>query len=1499
MSAKRKAHAPTEGQAPLEDRPALTSVDACVRAVWRRSQGLHATIGASAFLGWAIPIFLVAIVIDRPAFLPSALRGLILVALLGVASYKAWRCGWRLLRAFNATHVALQLEREQGGLDSLLVSAVQFRGAGTASGISPALRELTCRIAEERALTVRPEDAVPFQELRRPGLIALALTGIVLVLGAVDGPFLAVGLQRIFTPWVAVEYPTDTHLDMGDGELVVRQGDEVTIEARVTGVVPRQARLSLRTGTGHALVRTLDVTDGVCAYTIASASRDFSYRIHAGDARSRWREVRVVPSPRIEKVSAVLRFPKYLQRPDEAVSSLTLTVPEGTAIEWTLGLDRPLSKASLLRDSDEPILLSVTGEGRRVALSEVATESRPYRFAWIGKAHGFSYTSPRHYLQVSPDQLPRVELTRPAENLHAILGRAVKFAVRARDDHGIAEAHISCRVNLRPEKKEPLTLPARSSGDQPLDWDYRAKVPNLKIGDTVAVAVEVRDRYAGPGGPHRARTDTRRITFLSRDEYLAQIVKRKGRLLSRIRGIYRQERAAHKLVLELDPEDDVFVQSILLEAARQEMLRDQLNEIVLATKTLIDDLAANGVSDAPEGEMLGELSTGLHNIASTHVAQAAARLREQGDTLREKSERDPVPPARIIDLASRELGRIVLRRDIDSALEVFAREARAIAQQAALFRRDVAKRDSSALMERTRSALEALAKQHEALADWTRTLLSDLEGGIRYTKRPLAVLNLTRRIKDLRRGGVGAAIDNAASLLRKGSVDEAIALQSAPIHALLGAEFRLRVGMEYRTLLVARDRLGAVLRKQNELRAASLAQAADDGKERGSALARRQSSLRAELLGILIPAIPAPRPQLFDTSPPQMPPVEALLREAQQAMRAVAARLDAGKTKDAAELQRAAAGSIDSLAKIVRDRAEESLAETAGLSKIATAVGDMTARVADFETRQIRLLEKTDVAGADGKPLAGLPALQQSVVDDMIRFKRDVRRENEVLDLPERDIAPLLGRLDRALESMRGALPALRKSQADKAIEWQEQAGDILTDVLARTESHGERLAMLQGLLALERAVRSANGYVADLAGEQRDLIAAIKAAKGNALAKLLPSQRNLGQCLVDVAPALDFVAGQLDVGTPLVFAGSDMEDALDSLDNQDHEDALDALDAASESLERVAALIHDMSRQIGYVAEIVDFLHVALSDTSFAAFQEEQLHGAVAGGRDAVPEGLVAKQHALASRTSALEQLIARAAGSDSFTAASPLMAAALEGLKRGERASSEEQMKSSRKALDENASGLFSMIKVLHGLPKLPVTESTSAELRRLLRVLALASDQRSLYRATQGADEGAIGNLAERQRTLAVRCQAFGRGETPHPKLISAQQHLAKAASLLKGSSRKQALSAQEAAGADLRHFILEQALLLDTAWVPPVSSADPDAPASEDPNAAGSDIAKSIGLVGDFVSGEVPKNRRSEWEILRQRGRAALHENFARELPLEYRGMLKSYFERVAK
>jgi hypothetical protein len=241
-------------------------------------------------------------------------------------------------------------------------------------------------------------------------------------------------------------------------------------------------------------------------------------------------------------------------------------------------------------------------------------------------------------------------------------------------------------------------------------------------------------------------------------------------------------------------------------------------------------------------------------------------------------------------------------------------------------------------------------------------------------------------------------------------------------------------------------------------------------------------------------------------------------------------------------------------------------------------------------------------------------------------------------------------------------------------------------------------------------------------------------------------------------------------------------------------------------------------------------------------------------------------------------------------------LMQDALALLNAGKVSAAAAKMELAEQALAANAGQLFMVITMLHGLPGIEVTNASPDELVRLVDVLALASDHKELFRNTQVAKTETMAGLATKQNKLVDRCKPFIEVEEPHPMLVAAHQHLSTAASALQSTNRDKIRSSQKAADEQLRHFIVEQALILETMAVSGGGEASPD-----DPGGTGSDSehAMTASFVSGFVSGESPKDKRTEWQVLGDRNRAALNQNFARELPLEYRGLLKNYYERVAK
>jgi hypothetical protein len=77
-------------------------------------------------------------------------------------------------------------------------------------------------------------------------------------------------------------------------------------------------------------------------------------------------------------------------------------------------------------------------------------------------------------------------------------------------------------------------------------------------------------------------------------------------------------------------------------------------------------------------------------------------------------------------------------------------------------------------------------------------------------------------------------------------------------------------------------------------------------------------------------------------------------------------------------------------------------------------------------------------------------------------------------------------------------------------------------------------------------------------------------------------------------------------------------------------------------------------------------------------------------------------------------------------------------------------------------------------------------------------------------------------------------------------------------------------------------------------PPAPPADPSPSDDAEP-----DDSELLLFRPGALTGERPKGGRLEWQVLGRRDRAALNENFARELPLEYRAILKDYYERLTE
>jgi hypothetical protein len=183
---------------------------------------------------------------------------------------------------------------------------------------------------------------------------------------------------------------------------------------------------------------------------------------------------------------------------------------------------------------------------------------------------------------------------------------------------------------------------------------------------------------------------------------------------------------------------------------------------------------------------------------------------------------------------------------------------------------------------------------------------------------------------------------------------------------------------------------------------------------------------------------------------------------------------------------------------------------------------------------------------------------------------------------------------------------------------------------------------------------------------------------------------------------------------------------------------------------------------------------------------------------------------------------------------------------------------------------------------------------EILLLNKVLGLAAHHNDLSRKTLTATPEQLPDFASQLRELEGQCAAFIPASKSHPNLIAAHLHLSEAVVKLEAADSVAAATSQHKAGEMLRYFVLEYALK----YVVPLLDGGSGLPGPPAEDAEPEEAELELFMPG-ALTGTKPKGGRLEWQVIGRRERAALNENFARELPLEYRAILKDYYERLTQ
>ncbi len=485
-----------------------TSANAAYRNLLRRLYALRkrqiaarVLYGAGLTLCCALGCFFVLLLLETALYLPPTVK-VVVVGVIGLvlAFLAVLYCFRPLLLPPSPEDVALQVERAFGGLHQRLISALQLWTTERHVDHSARMVDAAVIQADEALASLNLDPLVARVQPLRMAVLCGALGVAILVAFAIlPGPLTAAA-GRISRPATAYARPPETFIAVHSGSAEIVAGEPFAIEATLTGLVPLQARITLREDDAWTPLE-LSVRNGRIEHRIPAVTRSLQYRLQANDAVTPVYTVTAKPRPMVVRLRHDNRYPAYTRHEEvHGVDGGDIVAVTGTSTALHVGSSLPLGAAEIVFDDSIRSMARI--DGRSALFNLIVGRDRRYTIA-LRDTHDIASTDPVEYRIVAlQDRPPEIRLLRPGRVTELGEDMQVPLFVEAQDDFGVAKIEIRYRLN-DDEAAEILPFPLDEPGVGELTRSYVWDLSGLDLlpGDRVVFRLRAYDAntVSGPG----------------------------------------------------------------------------------------------------------------------------------------------------------------------------------------------------------------------------------------------------------------------------------------------------------------------------------------------------------------------------------------------------------------------------------------------------------------------------------------------------------------------------------------------------------------------------------------------------------------------------------------------------------------------------------------------------------------------------------------------------------------------------------------------------------------------------------------------------------------------------------------------------------------------------------------------------------------------------------------------------------------------------------------
>lgn len=627
---------------PLDTRaPLPAAITDLLNTLIRRSRRLILIRGLAASCAAGAGAFLVIMLLDASLTLLMAWPRWV----LSLLAYGAWAGAtvWFLVRplarSFTLTGIARLIEAHHPELQERISSAVELLGSRDLPSIrgSDVLIGALAEEAVREAVSLKPRQEISFASAIPYVVLA---GGVAVLLGALfiawpqQARFL---IARAAAPFLNLPNVHAFDLRLEPGDTLVPSGASLRIVLRTANPAVASAEVRRKDHHGRetaipmALLPSPTNQATRCfAVTLPGITSEFHYRVHAGDAVSRYYSVRVAIPPVIRHLDIVCRPPAYtgLAEKRERDGTGTIRALAGTEVTVSAQVNKAAQSALLavITSSSTNTFTGVKREnGEELFYDFSLILPDKLNGEWtlrLADEIGLVNTPFRHVVQSLPDNPPGVAVSSPVpRTLRLNRDTSLPVAYHAEDDFGLSG--VALMLSLPGSTNEiirPLPLPGEREDSAPRACRGET---TLALGDPlfatarqVLFRIRVTDNLpASLGGPHKADSGLYTIVLDAgaaswKEQVLAS---QEQRLQEGIRQVQQHLASARERAQALD--NPLAQEATLKEATSSKI--DALQDILAAADNTLRGVAA----DIDKGFFEG-VATNLASIAEQHVSKA-------------------------------------------------------------------------------------------------------------------------------------------------------------------------------------------------------------------------------------------------------------------------------------------------------------------------------------------------------------------------------------------------------------------------------------------------------------------------------------------------------------------------------------------------------------------------------------------------------------------------------------------------------------------------------------------------------------------------------------------------------------------------------------------------------------------------------------------------------------------------------------------------------------